>query len=245
MRKSAYVIPDTTLILDRPRHEYPLMLRDLPPAGKPREKLLAHGPEALSVQELAALLLITGTVWEDVLEMSNRIVRDYGEKNVFAERDAMKLSEEAGIPLVKACQIVAAGELGRRYYGKEQSGFTTIRNAKDVYDHLTDMRTLPKENLRGLYLNGHSRIIRDEIISVGTVNANLIHAREVFRTAIECNAVALVLAHNHPSGDSSPSTEDIEVTRRLIEAGKLLGIRLLDHVIITKDSFTSLNADYK
>ncbi len=243
MQKSGYIIPETALFLDRSGHEYPLMFRDLPSDEKPREKLLAQGPDALSVRELTALLLVSGTIKEDVLEMASRIVRDYGEKNIFAERDARKLSEDLDLPIVKACTMVAAGELLRRMTNRGEGGFPTIRNARDAYEYLSDMRNLPREQLRGLYLNGHNRIIRDEVISVGTVNANIVHAREVFRTAIECNAVAVVLAHNHPSGEASPSKEDVEITRKLVEAGKLIGIHVLDHVIITKDAFRSANAE--
>ncbi|MEK7501403.1 MAG: DNA repair protein RadC, partial [Patescibacteria group bacterium] len=161
-----------------------------------------------------------------------------------AEKDANKLSREMNIPIVKACQIVAVGELGRRVYERNQSGFSTIRNAKDAYDYLQDMRNLPKEHLRGLYLNSHNRVIRDEVISIGTINSNMIHPREVFRPAIESNAAAVVLAHNHPSGEATPSEEDIEITKQLVQAGKILGISLLDHVVITKDSFASIQANY-
>jgi DNA repair protein RadC len=244
MQKSMYIIPDTTLILDRRPREYPLIFRDLPSDEKPREKLLTHGPESLSIAELTALLLVTGTTKEDVWEMSTRVVREYGEKSVFAERNPKKLSAELDVPIVKACAIVAAGELGRRLYERSDSGFKTIRNAKDAYDYLVDMRNLPKEHLRGLYLNSHNRVIADEVISIGTVNSNVVHPREVFRRAIECNAVAVVLAHNHPSGETTASAEDVEITRQIIQAGKILGIRVLDHVIITKDAYTSVHADY-
>jgi DNA repair protein RadC len=185
-----------------------------------------------------------GTVKENVVEMSDRLIRDYGEKSILAERSAEKLSQEMDIPIVRACQIVACGELGRRFYDRTESGFVTIRNAKDVYDYLTDMRNLPKEHLRGIYLNSHNRILRDEVISIGTVNSNMIHAREVFRPAIECNAAAVILAHNHPSGEAVPSAEDTSITTDLVQAGKILGIAILDHVIITKNSFVSVNANY-
>ena len=243
MQKSMYAIRDNSLILDRSwSGNYAFTIHDLPPDEKPREKLLAQGPEALSVRELTMLLLVTGTTRENILEMTNRIIRDYGEKNIFAEKDAGKLSKELGIPIVKACAIVACGELGRRHYDKTETGFTTIKNAKDVFEYLTDMRTLPKEHMRGLYLNSHGRIIRDELISIGTINSNIIHPREVFHPAIAVNAAAVVVAHNHPSGEAAPSAEDIEITRQLVQAGKILGIALLDHVIITKDAFTSVNA---
>jgi DNA repair protein RadC len=247
MQNNTYSLRDAPLVLDRSlldAGEYPVLLRDLPPEGKPREKLMAYGPEALTVPELVALLINTGTTKEDVLGMTNRIIREYGERNIFAELDPNKLAKDLDIPLVKACTIVATGELGRRFYAKNQSGFTTIRNAHDVFDYLSELRSLPKEQMRGLYLNSHSRIIRDEVISVGTVGANFVHPREVFRPALESSAVAVVIAHNHPSGEATPSPEDIEITQRLIQAGKLMGIRVLDHVIITKDSFTSVKADY-
>ena len=106
------------------------------------------------------------------------------------------------------------------------------------------MRNLPKEHLRGLYLNSHNRVIRDEVISIGTINSNMIHPREVFRPAIESNAAAVILAHNHPSGEVTPSEEDIEITKQLVQAGKIMGISLLDHVIITKDAFASISANH-
>ncbi len=198
----------------------------------------------MSIKELLAVVLVTGTTKESILDMSNRLIRDYGEKSILAERNAEKLSLDMDIPIVKACQIVACGELGRRFYDRNQSGFVTIRNAKDVYDYLQDMRNLPKEHLRGIYLNSHNRILRDEVISIGTVNSNMIHAREVFRPAIECNAAAVILAHNHPSGEVTPSKEDTDITAELVRAGKILGINLIDHVIITKDSFASVSANY-
>src|SRR5262249_47987252 len=162
---------------------------------KPREKLLSSGPESLTSRELTALLLVTGTTKEDVLEMAGRVVTDYGERNIFAERDAEKLSKELDIPLVKACQIVAAGELARRTFDKTTSRFVTIKNAKDVHEYLADMHALPREQLRVLYLNPHGRIIHDEVVSVGTVNQSVIHARDVFQPAIQLSAVAVILAH--------------------------------------------------
>lgn len=239
-----YVIPDTMFLLDGSPQEYPLLLRDLPSEEKPREKLQAQGPEALTVKELLAVVLHTGTVKEDVIEMSNRIIRDYGERSILAARDPKRLSEDMDIPIGKAYQIIAVGELGRRYYDKSNSGLVTIRNAKDVYEHLHDMRNLPKEHLRGLYLNTHNRIIRDEVISIGTINSSIIHPREVFKLGLDANAVAVVLAHNHPSGEVAASAQDIEVTKQLVQAGKILGIRVLDHVIITADSYSSVSADY-
>lgn len=235
---------DTDLFLDSGTREYTLKIHDLPVESKPREKMIKSGPEILSLQELLAVVLTTGTKSEGILEMSSRVIREYGEKGIIAQTSASKLSEELNIPLGKACQIIACGEIGRRFYEKNDSGFTVIRTAKDVYEHLQDMRNLPKEHLRGLYLNSHNRVIHDEVISIGTINTSVIHPREVFRPAIEFNAVALVLAHNHPSNVATPSAQDIEITEQLVQAGKVLGINVLDHVIITQSTYVSISAHY-
>lgn len=258
-RMQTYAIKDTYKVLvsspyyadsaDAPAsavfgRDYVRTIRDLPDSDKPREKLMARGPEALTLQELLALVLQQGTTKENVLEMSERVIRGYGEKSILSERDPKRLSEDRDIPITKACQIVAVGELGRRTYDRQEGGFTTIRNAKDVYDFLPEMRTLPKEHFRALFLNSRNRVIRNEMISIGTVNSSIIHPREVFRPGLESNAVALVLVHNHPSGDAAPSAEDVQVTAQLIQAGKILGITVLDHVIVAGDSFASVEADY-
>ena len=244
---SAYAIRDTDLLLDAPSksgRDYVLKIRDLPAIDKPRERLIHEGPDALSLRELLAVVLGTGTSKEGLLEMSSRIIKEYGEHSILDQTDPARLSSDLDIPIVKACQIVAVGELGRRIYKKNSSGFTVIRNAKDVYDHLSDMRTLAKEQLRGLYLNSHNHIVHDEVISIGTINSNLVHPREVFRPAIEYSAAAVILAHNHPSGIIEPSAEDIRVTEQIVKAGKLIGIEILDHVIIGKDGWKSIHANY-
>lgn len=239
-----YTLTDTDLFLDKGSKDYTLRIRDLPLESKPREKMLKQGPESLSLAELMAIILNTGNQNEDVLEMSNRIIREYGERSIISEKNVKKLSEELNIPTGKACQIIACGEIGRRFYEKDASGLAVIRNAKDVYEYLHDMHNLPKEHLRGLYLNSHNRVIHDEVISIGTINSNIIHAREVFRPAIRYNAAAIILAHNHPSDVATPSAQDIEITHKLIESGKMIGIHVLDHVVITKSTYASIHAHY-
>jgi DNA repair protein RadC len=224
--------------------EYILRVHDLPLENQPREKLIKRGPESLTLQELMAIVLNTGTKNEGVLEMSSRIIREYGEKSILSEKNPSRLAKEMNIPLIKACQIIACGELGRRLYQNNNAGFTVIRNAKDAYEYLHDMHNLPKEHLRGLYLNSHNRIIHDEVISIGTINTNIVHPREVFRPAVEYNAAAIILAHNHPSNIATPSAQDIEITEQLVRAGKILGINVLDHVIITKNTYVSIKAEY-
>lgn len=243
-----YTLRDNDLLLttapSNANREYVLKIRDLPETDKPREKLLSFGPQKLSTKELLAVVLVNGTTKEDVLSMSGRIVKEYGERSLIAMTDPQRMSKEFNIPLGKAMQIVACGELGRRFFARNQSGLAVIRVAEEAYEYTKDMRDLPREHLRGIFLDTHNRVIHDEIISIGTINSNIVHPREVFKSAIEYNAAAVILVHNHPSGVSAPSLSDIEITKQLIQAGKIVGINLLDHIIVTKDGFTSIEADY-
>lgn len=224
---------------------YPLKVRDLPNHDKPREKLLESGVKSLGLSELLSIVLMTGTKKEDVLSMSSRVIKEYG-KSIFSNPglDLKKISEDLDIPITKVCQIIACGELGKRLFDKNINGVKTIRTADDVYDYTKDMHGLSKEHLRGLYLDTHNKVIHDEVISIGTINSSIIHAREVFKPAIEYGAAALILVHNHPSGVSTPSESDKIITQQLIKAGNVLGISLLDHVVVARDSFTSIPADY-
>ena len=242
---SPYSLKSNALVLDETERTYHLTIHDLPADERPRERLKNHGPAALSTAELLAVLLSTGTTKEGVLSMASRVTREYGEKNVMQEIDPVRLAEETDLPIGKAMQIVAAGELGRRFFARNAVAAPVIRTAHDVFEYVVDMRMLPKEHLRGLYLNTHYKVIRDEVISIGTVDANMVHPREVFRPALEYAAAAVILVHNHPSGVPEASNADIEITEQLIEAGRLIGIEVVDHVIVTKDSYGSVPATYK
>lgn len=224
---------------------YPLRVRDLPDHDKPREKLLESGPKSLGLAELLAVVLMTGTKKEDVLSMSSRVIKEYG-KSIFSNPslDLKKISVDMDIPLTKICQIIACGELGKRLFDKNINGIKTIRTSDDVYEYTKDMHGLSKEHLRGLYLDTHNRIIHDEVLSIGTVNSSIIHAREVFKPAIEYGAAAFILVHNHPSGISTPSESDKAITEQIIKAGKVLGISLLDHVVVARDNFNSVPVEY-
>ncbi len=209
-----------------------------------REKLEEHGPLLLSTKELLAVALDTGMADEDVMALSGRIMREYGEKSIMSATDPKKLSMDLDIPLARASQIVACAELGRRFHKKNEASAPTIRTANDVFEYVKDMRDLSKEHLRGIYLNAHYKIIHDEVISIGTVDTNIIHPREVFRPALEYAAAAVILVHNHPSGQTAPSDADITVTEQLVKAGKLIGIDLVDHIIVTKNGFESVSVEY-
>lgn len=241
---NTYTLPDTNLILDAEEKQYVLRVKDLPQEEKPREKLVKYGPAALRVGELLAIVLGVGTKKEEVMQMAGRLLKEYGEKAILHEKNPKKIATALDIPLTKACQIVASLELGRRFFQRKDGKPEYLRAAKQVYEYLKDMRALPKEHLRGLYLNTHYRLVHDEVISIGSLTANIIHPREVFKPALEHAASAIILAHNHPSGITKPSQADEEITGQLVEAGKILGISLLDHIIITENSFTSIKADY-
>lgn len=244
---SPYAIKDNDLLLTTEAagsRKYVLKIKDLPDTDKPREKLAEYGPTNLSTKELIAIVLGTGTKNEDVLAMSERIIKEYGERSLTMMTDPKRVATDLDIPLIKASQLVACGELGRRFFSRNQNGLATIRVAEDVYEYTKDMRDLPREHLRGIYLDTHQRVIHDEVIFIGTINSNIVHPREILKAAIEYNAAAFILVHNHPSGVATPSASDIEVTKQLIEAGKIIGINLLDHIIVTKDSFKSIEADY-
>ncbi|KKW42261.1 MAG: replication and repair protein RadC protein [Candidatus Magasanikbacteria bacterium GW2011_GWA2_56_11] len=245
----AYALRDSAVVVleqerPQPGRTYVLKIRDLPGDDKPREKLIKYGPENLSVHELLAVIINTGTVKEDVLNMASRVVKEYGERALSVQKNAASLARDLDIPLVKAAQIVAVGELGRRFYERKATGPALLRTAKDVYRYAAEMARLPKEHLRGIYLNSHHRVIHDEVISIGTINANLIHPREVFKPAIEYGAAAVILVHNHPSGVVKPSQADIDVTRQLVAVGNMVGIHLVDHIIVGAGKFSSIEVDY-
>lgn len=224
--------------------QYILAVRDLPDEDKPREKLLRHGSSVLTLAELLAVVLNTGTKKEEILSMTNRILKEYGPKSILTQKDAKKLAADLDIPIGKALQIVACGELGRRTFAKNENASPVIRTASDVFEHVLDMRKFTKEQLRGLYLNAHYKLIHEETLSVGTVDASIIHPRDVFKPAIEYGAAAIILVHNHPSGETQSSSSDKAITEQVISAGKMMGIELIDHVIITKNSYKSIPANY-
>ena len=240
MKHSVYTMADFDVVLSQESPEYVLKLRDLPAEDKPREKLIKYGPDVLNAQELLAVVLTVGTKKEEVMAMTSRIMREYGERSIAHQNNVKRLMSELDIPETKACQIVACFELGRRFFSQDTGRAITIRTAKQAFSHVQDMGKLPKEHLRGLYLNSQYRLIHDEVISIGSMTANIIHPREVFRPALEYGASAVILAHNHPSGSTEASEADIVITKQLAAAGELVGIELLDHIIVAQDDFSTI-----
>ncbi len=238
-----YALRDNDLILSEPgaaERQYVLRVRDLPLEEKPREKLLQNGPAALSNQELLAIILASGTKKEDVMSMTRRIVKEYGELTLMNETRPERLAAALDIPLIKASQVIASFELGRRFYAQRNGKPVYIKTAHQAFDYVKDMGGLHKEQLRGLYLDSQYHLIYEEVISIGSLTANIVHPREVFRPAIVHGAVAVIVAHNHPSGRLAATDADISVTHQLHSAGKILGIDLLDHLIIAGKKFVSV-----
>lgn len=211
-------------------------IKDLPKVDRPREKLERYGPEKLSNSELLAILLGTGSKGINVVELSNRILKKFSGGGL-TKATAKELKNTFGLGMAKACEIIACFELGRRLLQNKQA--ILILTPKDVWDELKDIRDNKKEHFVVFFLDARNQEIKREIISIGLLDTNLVHPREVFEPAVRYLAAQIVVAHNHPAGDPSPSQRDLEITKRLASAGQLLGIELKDHVIVSKTNFFS------
>lgn len=214
-------------------------IKDLPRHEMPREKLIEKGVKNLRDNELMAILLRTGTEGKDVIKVSNEILNKFPKKKLLS-LDFEKLSKIKGIGEGKACLLLAAFELTKRALEVEDNNLPTINSAKNANAHLQELRAAKKEHFVVLYLNARNQLIHKETISIGTINANLVHPREVFYPAIEHLAAGIIVAHNHPSGDLEPSRADIDLTERLKDAGKLMGIELVGSLIITYNGFNDI-----
>ncbi|SDD24183.1 DNA repair protein RadC [Paenibacillus sp. UNCCL117] len=218
-----------------------ITLRDVPNEDRPRERMMQHGAEALSNAELLAILLRTGTIAESAVRLAERLLRESGGLRKLADVSIEQLTEIKGIGAAKALQIKAGIELGRRMARSAMNDAVTIRSPQDAAALLMeDMRYLQKEHFVCLFLNTKNHVIGQETLSMGSLNASIVHPREVFRAAIKRSSASIVCAHNHPSGDPTPSPEDIQLTQRLVEAGEIVGIEVLDHLIIGDRRFVSL-----
>ena len=209
-----------------------LKIRDLPEDERPREKLLARGPDALTNAELVAILLRTGRRGMNVVEVARELLDRYRSFAELSRCSVRELSEIKGIGPAKALELVAAFNLGKRF-AQEPLTQQKLDSPALIYKLLADeMRMLRTESLRVVLLDTRYRLMRVESVSMGSMNESIAHPREIFRPAITYSAYAVIVVHNHPSGDASPSQTDHSLTRRLAEAAELLQIKLLDHIII-------------
>lgn len=211
-------------------------INELENLDKPREKLLKKGAKNLKDYELVAVLLGSGIKGKDVLKLSKEIVKLFEDN--FTNLDIKKLLNIHGLGVAKASQIISAIELSKRYLIKQNRKITT---PQDIYEELKEYRDKKQEYFLAIYLDGANHICYKSVITIGILNQSLVHPREVFAPAIEKRCASIIVAHNHPSGILKPSSADIAITKRLKQSGKLLGIELLDHLIITKDSYYSFS----
>ena len=209
-------------------------IKDIPDFDRPREKLAAKGPEALSDSELLAILLGRGVKGKDVFQVARAVLRKLDKDK--EEIGVKALVSIEGVGFAKACQIVASFELARRRLLKES---IVIQKAEDVLPLISYIADKKQEYFLCISLNGANEVIGNRVVTVGLLNANQVHPREVFVDAITDRAASIILAHNHPSGVIKPSPDDIATTKQLVDAGKILGISVLDHIIITKKGHLS------
>ena len=205
----------------------------------PRERLASKGSEALQDHELLAILLGTGYRGQSVHRVSRHILSCHSREEL-AAMDLQQLRRIKGVGRAKACLLVAAFELSRRALRRDLGTRVVLSTPGDALPLLADIRDQPKEHFLCLYLNARNQLIHKEIISIGSLSASIVHPREVFGVAVSHTAASIILAHNHPSGDVTPSSDDIALTRRLRSAGELMGIEILDHIIIGAMDYLSL-----
>jgi DNA repair protein RadC len=214
-----------------------MKIKDLPSVDRPREKLQKYGTDKLSKSELLAIVLGSGIKGKNVVELSKQVLQTITRISI--EKITLSdLLEIKGLGPTKAGQIISSLELSKRLLKEKVSEL--IMSPKDVWHELQDIRDNKREHFVVFYLDTRNQVIKREIISVGTLNASLIHPREVFEPAIRYSTAQIIIAHNHPSGITDPSEEDLDISRRLIEAGKILGIDILDHIIVSKSGYKSL-----
>jgi len=210
-------------------------IKDLPKHKRPREKLFEKGANALKDYELLAILLRTGYQGKNAIEVAKRILKTTPFKKLvkLSINDLVKLK---GVGKSRAATITTAFSLAKRLSPKKEN---VIASPEDIIKLVSNYKNKKREYLIGIYLDARKQLINKKVISIGTLDTNLIHPREVFKPAIQHNAAAVIVVHNHPSGDPKPSLEDRRVTKKLIKAGKLLGIKLIDHLIIANDNYFS------
>lgn len=220
--------------------ERKMTIKDLPLEERPREKMKEQGAGRLSNAELLAIILRTGYREETAIHLAEKVIFQAGGLRFLPDYTLEELQKIKGIGLAKAVQIKAALELGRRIASSFRPTTLSLNSPQEVADFLMEeMRYYRKEYFKIILLNTKNQIISLEDISMGSLNSSIVHPREIFNVSIKKSAAAIILVHNHPSGDPHPSREDLEVTTRLVDAGKILGISVLDHIIVGEKKYFS------
>jgi len=222
-------------------------VRDLPKSERPRERLKSLGADKISSQELLAVILGKGIKGESVLVTVQKLIQHFGNLQNILEASLEDLMKIRGIGFAKACQLIASFELSKRLLKeniemeKERVKKNAITSPSEIVKFIqSEIEDYSKEHFFVISFDVRNRILGIDKTSKGTLSASLVHPRETFESAIRRHAAQIIVAHNHPSGDCEPSEDDIRITKRLYEAGKIMGIELLDHIVVTKDNYTSL-----
>ncbi|MDP4087635.1 MAG: DNA repair protein RadC [Bacillota bacterium] len=221
--------------------ENTLKIMDLPENERPRERLIRFGPETLSNSELLAVILGKGSKGENIVSLSNRILMECGGLNGLLSCTGEEFMKLRGIKEAKAAQLLALAEVSKRFRSYRSGDEYRVKSPEDAAGIVMEsMRYLKQEVLRVILLNTKNVVILSKDVSMGSVNSSIVHPREVFTEAVKRCAASIIICHNHPSGDPTPSSEDINITHRLKECGKLLGIEIIDHLIIGNGTYISL-----
>ena len=231
-------------VVDQPIEQdvaYQPMIRDIPQSERPRERLNHYGASALSTSELLAILLRTGVTGENVIHLAMRLLSEYHGLSGLAKASFSELETIKGIGPAKVTQLKAAFELGRRLLVEAPDERPQIRSPSDAANLvMLEMSLLDQEHLRLILTDTKNRVLEMPTVYIGNLNTSVIRVGELFRCALRANCAGMIVVHNHPSGDPTPSPEDVQVTKRIVSAGKLLDIDVLDHLIIGKQRFVSL-----
>ncbi len=220
--------------------ESPYKITRWPKKERPRERLLQHGPQPLTEAELLGILLGKGTRKKTAIDLARELLDQYESLQKLFSRSPSELMKVKGIGSAKAATLSAAFELVRRIQSQKSGTKVSFKRSSEVFEHyLPLMRDLRKEVFKVLLLNRANRLVKEVTISEGTLEASIVHPREVFREALLEPAAGIILIHNHPSGNASPSEEDLRITKQLVEAGRLLGIKVYDHIILAGESYRS------
>ncbi|GAA0069872.1 DNA repair protein RadC [Clostridium sardiniense] len=219
-----------------------LRMLDIPENERPKEKLLIYGAESLSNPELLAIVLRTGTKGENVLNLSQKIIAELNGLNGILNASVKEMTKIKGVKEAKASQILAIAELFRRFNTyKSFNEFKRITSPREVANMLYgEMGASNQEVLKLIILNTKNEVIKIKDVFKGSLNSSLVHPREIFNEAIRSSAASIIICHNHPSGDPTPSSEDIKVTTRINQSGEIIGIKLIDHIIIGRNNYVSL-----
>ena len=219
-------------------------IKEMPLETRPRERLLKEGAEVLSEVELLAILLNTGSRNTNVLDLAALVLSSFKDLSSLVDATVEELSEIKGVGQAKSCKVKAALELAKRlskYAGRQLPQIKSPGDAAALV--MQNLRGLDREHFWSLLLNTKHRVISIDKVSVGTLNSSSVHPRELFRGAIKRSAASVILVHNHPSGDTTPSKDDLVITKRLCEAGRIIGIEVLDHIIIGDNEYTSIKTE--